>query len=251
MYMRGTGALCLYLVAAHQGWSQMHAMEQETRFSADEAVAFSSVDPGGRQQLLSTPRSDNSLSPVARISVAELRHKAPGKAFAAFTEGVKLAEAGNYRRAAHEFVRAVTIDPDYSDAHGNLGAMYVNLALPDQAVVEFRRAIELDPATSAHHANLALALILMNLPEQAEAEARTAVGLDDLNPKARYLLGFLLARKPETRNRAAEHLEYAARQLPDAHLILADMYRLEGAPALAQNEQELYRKAILDSVNAP
>jgi len=145
----------------------------------------------------------------------------------------------------------LAIDPEYGDAHGNLGVMYVSLALPDQAAEEFRRAIELDPAGSFHHANLALALIQLNLFKEAEAEAQAAFDLDHLNSKARYLLGFLLARNPATRGRAEEHLQYAARLMPDAHLVLADIYRLEGADALAQSEREQYRKAILDSVNAP
>jgi len=162
-----------------------------------------------------------------------------------------MAEAGDFQHAAHDFARALTIDPGYSEAHGNLGVMYINLALPDQAAAEFRQAIRLDPTASFHHANLALALILLDLPEQAEPEAQAAVDMDHLNPKARYLLGFLLARRPETRDKATEHLQYAAQQMPDAHLVLAQVYRLEGAFTLAQAEKEQYRKAMLASIKAP
>jgi tetratricopeptide (TPR) repeat protein len=251
MYMRRAGALCLCLVAAHYGRSQPHSMEQQLRTLTEYAVTPSNADWVERQEAVTNPGTEESIPSGERISVAALRHKVPGKALAAFSNGTKLAAAGNFQRAAHEFARAVKIDPDYADAHGNLGVMYVSLSLPEQATGEFRRAIALDPSTSFHHANLALALIQLNLPKEAEAEAQAAVDLDHLNPRARYLLGFLLARRPETRSRAAEHLQYAARNLPDAHLILANLYRLEGADALAQSEQERYRKAILDSINAP
>jgi tetratricopeptide (TPR) repeat protein len=249
--MRRAGAVCLFLVAAQHGWSQIDSIDRQLRLWADFSGTVTNPDGVERHHVFGRPGSTDNDPAGGRVSVAALRHKVPGKALEAFTRGAKLAEAGDYPRAAHQFARAVAIDPDYGDAHGNLGVMYVSLALPDQAAAEFRRAIELDPAASFHHANLALALIQLNLTKEAETEARAAVDLDHLNSKARYLLGFLLARNPETRGRATEHLQYAARQMPDAHLILADMYRLEGASALAQSEREQYRKAILDSVNAP
>lgn len=233
MYMRRACAVGLFMVGAHLGQSQ-------TPWIAAE-----------HQQIFASRGGEYSLPSGERISVAELRHKVPGKAMSAFMRGVKFAAAGDFLPAAKDFERAVRIDPEYSTAHGNLGVMYINLALPDQAAGEFRRASQLDPTVSTHHANLALALILLHLPGEAEQEAQTAVNLDHSNPRARYLLGFLLARRPETRGKAAEHLMYAARQMPDAHLILAEIYRLEGANALAQDEQEQYRKTILDEVKAP
>jgi len=251
MYMRRAGAVCLFLVAAQSGWSQIDSIDRQLRIWADFSGAITNLDGMERQQIYGRPGNADNDPAGERISVAALRHKVPGKALAAFNRGAKLAEAGDYSRAAHQFARAVAIDAEYGDAHGNLGVMYISLGLPDQAVAEFRRAIELDPAGSFHHANLALALIQLHLLKEAEAEAQAAVDLDHLNSKARYLLGFLLARNPATRGRAEEHLQYAARLMPDAHLVLADIYRLEGADALAQSEREQYRKAILDSVNAP
>lgn len=250
MYMRMACAACLFLMAAHSGRSQTH-FKQQLRTWGDYATALSNSDAAEHQQIFVSRGGENSLPSEERISVVELRHKVPGKAMSAFIRGMKWAAAGDFLRAAKDFERAVTIDPEYSTAHGNLGVMYINLALPDQAAGEFRRAIQLDPTASSHHANLALALILLKLHKEAEHEAQTAVNLDHSNSKARYLLGFLLARRPETRGKAEEHLMYAARQMPDAHLILADMYRLEGAEALAQKEQEQYRKTILEAVKAP
>lgn len=252
MYMNRVCAVCLFLVAAHDGWSQTpHSMEQQLRMWTDFSGVLSNSDWVESRRILGRSGTENNVPSGDRVSVAQLQHKAPGKAMSAFLRGMKFAAAADFQRAARDFARAVTIDPDYSDAHANLGVMYINLALPDQAAVEFRRAIQLDPAASSHHANLALALILLHLPREAEREAQTAVDLDHVNTKARYLLGFLLASHPETRGKAAEHLQYAARQLPDAHLILSEMYRMEGENALAQSEQEQYRKAILESVIAP
>jgi Flp pilus assembly protein TadD len=154
------------------------------------------------------------------VSAARLRHKAPGKAVHAFVRGFQLAMAGSEKAAAQEFQSAVAIDPQFSEAHGDLGVEDTVLGLYDEATTEFRKAIELDPATAAHHANLAYLLIRMKRHSDAEPEAQTAVSLDPTNAKAQFLLGFLLARRPESRGRAIAHLEYAAREMPAAHEIL-------------------------------
>jgi len=154
------------------------------------------------------------------VSAARLRHKAPGKAVHAFVRGFKLAVADSPKAAAREFQSAIAIHPAFSEAHGDLGVEETVLGLYDEATTEFRKAIELDPATAAHHSNLAYALIRLRRPGEAEREAQTAVGLDPTDAKAQFLLGLLLARQRETRDRAMAHLEYASRVLPGAHAVL-------------------------------
>lgn len=154
------------------------------------------------------------------VSAARLRHKAPGKAVHAFVRGFRLATAGSTLAAAREFRSAVALDPQFSEAHGDLGVEDTLLGQFDEAATEFRKAIALDPATAAHHANLAYLLIRMNRHSEAEPEAQAAVSLDPTNTKAQFLLGFLLARRAESRSRAIAHLEYAAREMQAAHEIL-------------------------------
>jgi tetratricopeptide (TPR) repeat protein len=251
MGMRRAGAVCVFLVAAHQGWSQYRSIDQQLRMWNDFSIQLTSPDALERRQVFGHATTDDTYPSGDRVSVAQLQHKVPGKAVSAFTRGLKFAASGDYLRGAKEFERAATIDPKYPDAHGNLGVMYINLGLSDMAAAEFRRAIELEPASSFHHANLALALIFLNLAKEAEAEAQTAVDLDHSNAKARYLLGVLLARHPQSHGKAAEHLTFAALKMPEAHLILAQMYREEGSETLAQMEQDKYRKATLELLRAP
>jgi tetratricopeptide (TPR) repeat protein len=248
--MKRACVVFVLLLAAHVGRSQTNFMERQLRMWIDFGSVPNASSPE-HQQFFASSVSESSFPSDQSVSVARLRHKVPDKAVSAFLHGVKLAGAGDSRRAAKDFERAVAIDPEYSEAHGNLGVMYIDLGLLDRSAAEFRFAIQLDPAASSHHANLALALIMLDLHKEAEPEAQTAVDLDPSNAKARYLLGFLLARRPETRGRATEQLTYAAYQLPDAHLLLAEMYRLEGADALAQVERERYQKAIQASAKTP
>lgn len=159
---------------------------------------------------------------------------------------MRLASSGAWQKGALEFQRAVAIDSDFSEAHGNLGAAYSALGLFDQAASEFRRAIELDPAAGIHHGNLAYALIRLGQWKAAEPEAAAAVALDPADANGQYLLGFLLANRVESRARAAEHLRFAARQFPEAHLVLANLYSVEGAGQSAALELDEYRKATAD-----
>jgi tetratricopeptide (TPR) repeat protein len=180
------------------------------------------------------------------ISVARLRPNPPVKALRFFARGSKLASAGKWLSAAREFGRAIALDPNFSEAYGNRGAVYSALGLFDQAVDDLRRAIELDPATGTYHLNLAYVLIRLNRPAEAEPEAQTAVSLDPGRPIAHYLLGVLLfAQHPETRTSAIQHLAYAAREFPDAHFILAQIYFTEGRDSAGRLELEQFQKEMI------
>ena len=170
------------------------------------------------------------------ISVSRLRHAPPRKALKALQRGLKLDAAGDVAGSAEAFRRAVAFDALYAEAHTDLGVEYMNMGRVEDAVNEFRTATGLDPATSVHHANLGLALMILGRFREAEPEARTAVALDETNTKAQFLLGYVLAYRPETQAAAEEHLRYAAREFPEAHAALAALYRATGREALAQTQ---------------
>jgi tetratricopeptide (TPR) repeat protein len=155
-----------------------------------------------------------------------------------------MARHSEWQQGATELEMAVNVDPEFADAHGNLGVHYIMLEQLNQAVAEFRRAIALDAATSMHHSNLALAYLLMHRPSEAKTEAQTAVLLDSRNARGQYLLGILLARNPGERADAEKHLSFAARELPEAHLLLGKLYHAAGDESKATLEQERYRRAI-------
>ncbi len=178
------------------------------------------------------------------VSVARLRHVLPRGARAAFLRGIKDAGTGATRQSLQEFQRAVAIDPDFAEAHCNLGVEYAALGLLDESAAALRRSIELDPATGIPHANLAYVLIRLNRDDEAEREAQTAVSLEPSYANGQFLLGYVLSRRPETHRLAAVHLTDAARQLPEAHYLLAKMYFEDGNNRIAGEELDRFRKAI-------
>jgi hypothetical protein len=70
------------------------------------------------------------------------------------------------------------------------------------------------------------------------------VALDRTNLKAQYLLGYLLALRPETRAAGEEYLRYVARELPDAHSTLAELYQRTGREVLAEAERKMYLEVL-------
>ncbi|HLK51389.1 MAG TPA: hypothetical protein VKT49_24775 [Bryobacteraceae bacterium] len=181
------------------------------------------------------------------VSAARLLHKPPRKARNAFVRAIKLAAANDHVGAAAEFKKAINFDPEFSEAHGNLGVEYVRLGRDVESVPEFQRALQLDPATALHHANFSYALARLNRLAEAELEAQTAVSLAPSDPVAQFLLGCLLARNPQTRNFSERHLMVAAQTLPVAHLALALVYQDQGAAADAATEMKRYRQSAAHS----
>jgi tetratricopeptide (TPR) repeat protein len=179
----------------------------------------------------------------ASISVARLSHKPMRRARAEFLRGLRFTRTDARQAAAAEFEKAVALDPKFSEAYGNLGVVYTRLGHFDEAVVAFQSALRLDPTTAAHHANLAFALIQLKRYDEAKNEAQTAIWLDPGNSSAEFFLGYTLALRPETLEFSESHLIIAAKLVPEAHLVLAEVYGIQGAIHLAQGEMELYRAA--------
>ena len=177
------------------------------------------------------------------VSPARLRHNPPRPARKAFVLGFNAHRAGDYQRAAAAFENAIALDPEFSEAHGNLAVEYTWTGRLLDSVTEFQRALQLDAATALHHTNFAYTLILLHRFPEAEAESQAAVGLDPADGVAHFLLGWLLARRPETRPLSENHLLYAARTIPEAHLALAQLYGAQGSSQVADTEVKRYRQA--------
>lgn len=177
------------------------------------------------------------------VSAARLRHNPPRQARHAFVRGLKAHAARDHRGAAAAFAEAVAIDPEFSEAHGNLAVEYTWTGRLGDSVSEFQHALQLDPATALHHTNFSYTLIMLKRYPEAEAEAQAAVSLDATDAVAQFLLGWLLGRHPETRDQSENHLLFAARSVPEAHLALAQLYGAQGAPQVADTELKRYRQA--------
>ena len=185
--------------------------------SHGEAVhqEFVSAKPDQRASIR-LPKREAPEHPEGPVSVTELRHPPAKKAMKAAMAAQKLAQAGQFDRAALEFQNAIDTSPEYAFAYSGLAASHLHTGNFREAATEAKRAIELSQPNPVDLGNLALAQHRLGQFAESTATARQWLALEPDNPKAHWILGLLLARDRRTLAEAAQHLERAAKELPAA-----------------------------------
>jgi tetratricopeptide (TPR) repeat protein len=174
------------------------------------------------------------------VSLAELQHKAPGKAVKEFEKASKAAGKGDNEAAIAHLEKAIEIDPGYIQAYNNLGARYLRAQEYGKAAEEFRKALELDPNCQPAASNLGFTYIALQRYPEAERYARRAIDLDATSNRARFALGLALAAQNREPDEAVQNLKAAAREFPQARLALAQFFSDHGEKAQAAGELRKY-----------
>jgi tetratricopeptide (TPR) repeat protein/serine/threonine protein kinase len=109
---------------------------------------------------------------------------------------------------AHHFIAvAVSLRPDCSAAHNNLGNTLYDKDRRDEAIAEYREAIRLQEDYANAHSNLGNALCRKGQMDDAIAECRKAVRINKDRPEAHFSLGFSLYRKGRLDDAITEYRE--------------------------------------------
>jgi Flp pilus assembly protein TadD len=164
--------------------------------------------------------ADTDSSPPSVVSAKHLRHKVPKAAMKAYKNSEKLSRQHHPDKASQQLEEAIALDPDFSDAHGDLGVEYARLDKLPEAEAELRLALALDPEDDLHHSNLGWLLFWQGRFDEAEASVRRALRLAPNSASAHMLLGRLLLNRTETRDEGLKHLEHAAEVMPAARAML-------------------------------
>ncbi len=116
----------------------------------------------------------------------------------AFAEHLKAGnesyERGELETARGHFEHALRLAPGSVQARYNLGVVYRDLELSEQAWVEFIDVISRDGRMAGAYNNLAILEERLELREAAETHYRRAIALKDPFPDAHFNLGMLLLR---------------------------------------------------------
>ena len=146
--------------------------------------------------------------------------------------------------------RAISLQPNYFQAYGNLGTVLNDLGKHDDAIAALRQAIALDPNFPDAHNNLGNALKAKGHLEEAIAAYRKAIALNPNYPEPHSNLGNALTEMGQyTEAISALRRAIALKgDFVDAHYNLGN--------ALRENEQydeavAAYRQAILLKPNHP
>jgi tetratricopeptide (TPR) repeat protein len=165
------------------------------------------LEPEG-QLLLDFGQPPGPGEPVARFGRAgpETESEAAlASAAACFEQGCKLdADPGTYKEAVVAYERAIEFDPDFADAHCNLGAVLFNQGRRGAARQCFERCLELDPGHIEALFNLANLLEEEGCDDMALRHYRAALEANPFYVDVHVNLA-LLCEKMNLRRTATQH----------------------------------------------
>jgi tetratricopeptide (TPR) repeat protein len=194
---------------------QIDTPHSRDRFDPDVTACAASKDPACGSNVVSLPHGG--------VSARTLAHKRSKAAVQAFSRGVRAWDKGQYNEALHLFSEAVRLDPGYTQARVNLGAVYAKTGLPEQALNQYEQALMLEPNVPVLHSNKAAALVMLSRWEEAEQSARRALQLDPESIDGHYMLGIALMKQGKITPETAAHLAIAAKKHPRARAYLAEV----------------------------
>ena len=148
-----------------------------------------------------------------------------GEAHASLAQAV-CAYDFDFKRAEHEFRRAIELNPNYATAHQWYAETLGALARFDEAIAEIRRALELDPLSVIINADLGTVLCTAGRYDEAIAQLHKTLEMDRDFYYAHWNLGQALELKGRTDEAIAEYKK--ASELNDDPLPLALLGRLYG-----------------------
>jgi tetratricopeptide (TPR) repeat protein len=120
-------------------------------------------------------RKDYNSASAAYIKAYTLN---PNFSYAHYNMGVLLNNLGQTEEAIAEYREAIAIDPKYALPHNNLGLILKNHGDTDEAIAEYRKAIAIDPKYGLPHNNLGVVLKDQGHTDEAIAEYRKAIAID-------------------------------------------------------------------------
>lgn len=116
----------------------------------------------------------------------------PDFAEAHYNLGVVLLLQGNAKDAVDSFHRAIAVKPEYFEAHTNLGAALELLGNAEEAITAYRQALRANPSHARAHCNLGGTLQTLKNPDEALAALEIALALEPQFPEALNNMGNVL-----------------------------------------------------------
>lgn len=146
-------------------------------------------------------------------ALKEAPSQVSSKALRAFEQAAKESAGGSPAKAIVHLQRAIREQPDYFEAHNNLGVQYQKLRQWNEAIQSYRRAIELRPSSAKAYVNLAVVLLELGQIQPALDNLEAARKADPGSAFVHLVLGQVFFRKQDYL-KAQESLETATRLSP-------------------------------------
>ena len=134
----------------------------------------------------------------------------PNFAEAHFNLGVAYQEKGKLKEAIAEYQKTLEIYPNYLEAHNNLGILYFRKGLLDQALPEYQKTVEIKPDYAKGYYNIGSVYREKKKTDEAIVSFEKALEINPSLAEAHYSLAALYYEKQEFKL-AVEHCDQAAK----------------------------------------
>jgi len=150
-------------------------------------------------------------------------------------------DLGRHERAKAELERGLQGRPNVPHFLSLLGEVHRRLGGAERSIELNRQALAADPAMTPAHYYLALALLDLKREAEATSELERAVQSKFVIPEMYVTLGEILVGQRRLVEAAALYRQAMALDSarPEAHLKMAELHRLQGAPDRALEELKL------------
>jgi tetratricopeptide (TPR) repeat protein len=185
-------------------------------------------EPDGPREETVYPGQDITVS--LKLVIPRRRNKAAVDAFDRGTEFYNKGSAENYKRAAEEFSKALSIDPNYSQAALFLARADRDLFREDEAERYFKRAIEIDPDYMEARATYGGMLLDKGATDESIRQLNAVVQRDPKHATAWYMLAQALRIKelyPDSIDAASKAISLTPNNA-EPYFWLAESLRMSG-----------------------
>ena len=107
-----------------------------------------------------------------------------------FKKGNTALDVKNYDEAISMYKKAIVINPDFAEAHYNLGWIYVEKGMLDEAISEYKKTITINPDLANAHFNLGRIYEKKERLDEAISEYKKAIAINPNYADAHFNLGF-------------------------------------------------------------
>ena len=167
--------------------------------------------------------------------------------------GVALVQKGRIVEARKHFERAVVLNPDYADALNNLGNSLAAQGKVEGAVAHFERARALNPGLVNAHNNLGVALVKLGRIDDAVAHYKRVLAIHPDNAEAHHNLANQLKVQGKF-DEALAHYDRAIAVSPpyaEAHFCRTEIKTYQAGDAELDALEALARRQDLPPDQAP
>ena len=184
----------------------------------EQALAFDSFDISALTGVASVdlavatvfvPDNRAALLAAAEEALIKVLSLAPESAMAHFFLGILQSSTNRAAQGIREFERALELEPNLAQAHGQMGMAKIVLGRPEDTEAHIREALRLSPRDTFAHlwcTHAGLAKLIVGKLEEGEAWLRRSIETNPNNPMSHFYLAcalVYLGRLPEARSEAS------------------------------------------------